>query len=128
MKTFTKLLYAFFGLLFLSAGAALVSYKSGILPVNLETRIFHAAENNLNSLHLLQEFGALMVFAGLLSFWFIKDYEQSKKFHIAMTVFWALMAIIHWTDVLHSGAPLVYAFINTVPLLLFAVTGVMRKN
>ena len=128
IHTITKLTYAFFGLLFLFVGISLVSYKTGVLPASVAEIIFNQAQHNDSSLHLLQEFGSLMVFTGILSFWFILDYNQSKKFHVAMIIFWALMAIIHWTDTLsHGGRPL-YAIVNTVPFLLFAVTGALRNK
>lgn len=126
MHAFTKFLYGLSGLLFLSAGTSLVLYKTDLLPAAIEEMILNTAENRDRSLHLLQEFGALMVFAGLLSFWYIKDYVHSGKFHAAMIVYWALMSVIHWTDALSSGNSLLFPAINSVPLLLFTVTGVMR--
>jgi hypothetical protein len=74
----------------------------------------------------MQEFGSLLVFAGLITFWFIRHYEHSRTFHWAMTAFWGLLALIHWIDVRGSWQSVVGPAINTIPLVLFVAVGLLR--
>lgn len=126
IHTITKFIYGFFGVVFLVIGLSVVMYSTGIVPPGTQDIILHAADNSLNGLHSLQEFGSLLVFAGLISFWFIRHYEQSMGFHWAMTVFWALMALVHWTDIRGLRPSLMGPMLNTVPVVLFAIIGFWR--
>jgi uncharacterized membrane protein len=76
----------------------------------------------------MQEFGSLLVFVALMSFWFIRHYEQSRSFHWAMTVFWGLMALIHWFDIKGPWTSVIGPLINTIPLALFLVVGLLRER
>jgi len=128
VKAIAKLLYGLFGALFLIAGAAVMLLGTGLLPDAIKTPIINVAHGDLNTLHITQEFGSLLVFAGLITFWFIRHYEQSKSFHWALTTFWALFALAHWFDAhgtFHSGTG---QMINTIPFVLFAVVGLLRSN
>src|SRR5262245_31549048 len=87
-RALAKLTYALFGTLFLAAGAATLLVNTGLLPDALRNCVVHFAQDNPGMLHIIQEFGSLMVLAGLLTFWFIAHYEQSQGFHWAMTAYW----------------------------------------
>jgi hypothetical protein len=101
-------------------------FKTGLLPDALKDTVFRLSEENLNTLHIVQELGSLLVLAGLLTFWFLRHYEQSLFFHWAMTAFWALIALVHWFDV-RGPAPLdVGLLVNTAPFVLFLSIGVLR--
>lgn len=128
MKTFIKIIYGFFGSFFLLLGTTIVLFKTHFLPDYLQDEVFLAAQKNASSLHLLQEFGCLMIFAGILFFWNIRRFEASKGFHWAMTVFWALMSIIHWADVRNSPGSMTGPIVNTIPFILFFATGLLRKE
>ena len=128
IKTITKSLYGFVGVIFLIAGAGVLLVGTGLLPTVIKNVIINVGHDDLNTLHILQEFSSLLVFAGLITFWFIRHYEQSKAFHWAMTTFWALFALAHWFNAkgsFHSGAG---QLINTVPFILFVVVGLLRNN
>ncbi len=128
IKTITKSLYGFFGVVFLLAGAGVLLVGTGLLPNVIKNTIINVGHDDLNTLHIIQEFGSLLVFAGLITFWFIRHYERSKAFHWAMTTFWALFALAHWFDAkgfFHSG---VVQMINTVPFILFVLVGLLRNN
>ena len=128
IHTIAKFLYGFFAVVFMIVGLSIVMYNTGIVPHGTRDIILHAADNNLNALHLLQEFGSLLVFAGLISFWFIRHYEHSMGFHWAMTLFWALMSMIHWLDVRGLRPSLMGPVINTIPVVLFLVVGLLRRR
>ncbi len=122
-----KFLYGFFGTLFIIAGSAAILFKTGMLPEGITNLIVKLADNNLNGIHLIQELSSLLVFAGLISFWFIKNYEQSMPFHWFITIFWALIALVHWFDV--RGAKSVAGpVINTIPFVLFLIVGILRSK
>ena len=128
IHSIAKFLYGLAGVVFLVIGLGVVSFKSGLLPQGAIDAILHNTDNNMYGLHLLQEFGALMVFTGLMSFWFIRNYQHSLSFHWAMTVFFALLAVVHWVDVRGMRPSLAGPIINTIPLMLFVVVGILRRG
>jgi hypothetical protein len=126
INTIGKSLYGFFGVLFVVAGVGVMLLHTGLLPGAAVNVILGVAQGNPNSVHLIQELASMLVFAGLISLWFIRHYEQSKFFHWAMTIFWALFAIAHWFD----GGPIESIrrpLIETVPFALFLVVGLVRS-
>jgi hypothetical protein len=128
VEPIAKSLYGFFGAAFLIVGATVMSLGSGVLPDAIRTIVIDIARGDLNAVHLLQEFGSMLVFAGLISIWFIRHYDQSSFFHWSMTAFWALFAIAHWFV---AGGPFRAArgpAINTIPFVLFLVVGLLRKS
>ena len=128
IRPLAKLLYGLFGTIFLAAGVGILSLRTGLLPEPGRKMILDLAAGDLNAVHLLQEFGAMLVFAGLISFWFVRRYEQSKYFHWAMTMFWALFALAHWYDARGDIRSVKGPLINSIPFGLFLVVGLMRKR
>jgi hypothetical protein len=130
MKTAARVLaqsvYGVFGAGFLAVGASALLVNTGLLPEALRGAILDESQGNLDILHILQEFGALLVFAGLITFWFVWHYEQSQAFHWSLTAFWAFMALVHWFDVRGPEPSVVGPLVNTVPFMLFAVIGLLR--
>jgi hypothetical protein len=103
-------------------------FRTGLLPNELEIALFDIAHRDLQAVHISQEFATLLVFAGLITFWFVRHYEQSLFFHWAMTIFWALFGLIHWFDVrgpidFHPGV-----LINVIPFVLFLSVGIFTTN
>jgi hypothetical protein len=119
-------MYALLGAAFLLAGAATLLVNTGLLPGPLREVVIHFSQDNLDMLHILQEFGAVLVLLGLLSFWFIRHYDQSQFFHWAMTAYWAIMALIHWFHVASPEISVAGGLINTVPLAVFLAIGLLR--
>ncbi len=120
-------LYALFGSLFVIAGASVLLQRTGLLPDALGNFIRDVTKENANTLHIVQEFGSLLVFAGLITFWFIRHYQQSIAFHWAMTTFWLLFAVVHWLDARGDLRSIAGPMINTVPLILFTLVGLVRR-
>ena len=123
-----KFLYGLSAAAFLIAGASVLSLGSGLLPAVISSFIMEFTHDDLTTIHIVQELGSLLVFAGLISIWFIRHYKQSKFFHWAMTIFWALIALVHWFV---AGGPFHAsrgAAINTIPFALFFIVGLLRKN
>jgi hypothetical protein len=81
IKPVARSLYGFFAVIFLIVGVSVLSLRIGLLPDFARSIVMNAAHEDLNAAHLIQEFGSMLVFAGLISVWFIRHYEQSKFFH-----------------------------------------------
>ena len=122
IRPIAKSLYALSTLAFLVVGVSVSLLRTGLLPDAMRDIIVRFGDGNPNALHIIQEFGALMIFAGLVSFWFVRQYEQSRAFHWAMTIFWALIALAHFGVTHRLPGPI----INSVPFVLFAVVGLIR--
>ena len=128
IKPIARSLYGFFAVIFLIVGVSVLWLRTGLLPDFAKSIVMNTAHDDLNAVHLIQEFGSMLVFAGLISAWFIRHYEQSKFFHWAMTTFWGLFALAHWLDVRERFQSMVGPTINSVPFVLFVVVGLLRKS
>ena len=126
IKAFIQFVYGLFGVLFIVAGLSVLALRTNLLPEAIQNIIVNEAQGNLQALHLLQEFSALLVFAGLMSLWAIARYEHSKPYHWATTTFWGLFALAHWFDVRGPWQSLLGPVINTVPFVLFGLIGLLR--
>jgi hypothetical protein len=127
-RALVKAFYGLFGAGFLVAGVGVLLLGTGLLPDPVRDLIVGIARDNPNTLHIMQEFGSLLVFVGLITFWFIWHYDQSRAFHWAMTAFWGLIALVHWFDIRGSSGSVVGPLINTAPLALFLVIGLLRAR
>ena len=128
LRTITRSLYALVGAAFLLGGSAVLLLGTGLLPGPLKDAILAIGEDNTNTLHLMQEYASLLVLVALLTFWFLRHYEQRRAFHWAMTAFWGIIALIHWFDPrgrFHSGLG---EAVTSVPFLLFLVVGLLREK
>lgn len=128
IKAIAKSLYGFFGAVFLIAGAGVLLLRTGLLPDAVTQIVINVGHGDLNALHILQEFSSILVFAGLITFWFIRHYEQSQPFHWAMTTFWGLLALAHWFDVRGPFQSIRGPIINTIPFILFVSVGLLRHH
>jgi hypothetical protein len=124
---FTKSLYGIAGIILLVIGISVALLNTGLMPAGVKEMATRISGPDLNALHLLQEFSALMVFAGIMCLWFTRHYEQSEAFHWALTAFWALFAVVHWFDVRGMRPSLMGPLINTIPFTLFLIAGLWRK-
>jgi hypothetical protein len=127
-ETLAKALYVLFGALYLVAGSAALLFGTRLLPDTARGLILDIAQGDLNAVHLTQEFGSLLVFAGLITFWFARHSQQSRFFHWAMTAFWGLFALIHWFDVRGPVRFDLGVLINAVPFILFLSVGLVATN
>jgi len=128
VRLLAQSLYGLQSATFLVAGAAVLLLGTGLLPGLVRDAITDIGGGSSNTLHIMQEYGCLLVFIGLITLWFIRHYEASRPFHWAMTVFWGLMALIHWFDIRGSWESPAGPLINTVPFALFLVVGLLRET
>jgi hypothetical protein len=127
-RILAKSLYGLVGGVFLIAGVSVLLYSTPLLPSFARELIETIARGEPNTLHILQEFGSLLIFAGLISFWFVQHYEESRVFHWAMTLFWILFALVHWVDIRGSLQVDIGQLINSIPAALFVTIGVLRER
>jgi hypothetical protein len=126
IRALTRALYGLFGATYLVAGGSVLLLGTGLLPENVRQLIVNVGRDDPNTLHIMQEFASLLVFAGLMTLWFIRHYDQSRPFHWAMTAFWGLLALVHWVDIRGSFQVGIGPVINSIPFLLFAALGLLR--
>ena len=127
-RALARSVYVLFGAVYLLAGVAVLLLGTGLLPGPVRDIITDVARDNPNTLHIMQEFGSLLVFVGLITLWFVRHYDQSRPFHWAMTAFWGLIALVHWFDIRGRGDDVVGPLINTVPFALFVAVGLLRHR
>jgi hypothetical protein len=125
VKAIVRLFYVLFGALLLAVGVAALSLETGLLPAGAKETALNFAKGNADTLHVMQEYGTLLFFVGVITLWFARHYEQSGLFHWAMTATLALHSFAHWLDVRGERA-LLGPVINTVPFALFLVVGLLR--
>jgi hypothetical protein len=125
-RTVVRSFYGLFAAIYLVSGAAVLLLGAGVLPDAVRGVILDVARSEPNTLHIMQEFGTLLVFTGLITLWFVWHYDQSRLFHWAMTAFWGLFALIHWFDIRGAPSSAVGPAINSIPFVLFLAVGLLR--
>jgi hypothetical protein len=128
VKGIIKFIYGFLAAVFLLAGAGIALLDTGLLPGGLSRALSDAAGGDAGALHIVQEFGAFLVFAGLITLWFVRHYEQSRFFHWALTAAFGLVALAHWFDVRGTRDSNIGPLVNSVPFVLFLVLGLLRRS
>ena len=113
MKHLTIGVYVLFGAASIIAGIAAILAPSLILPGSDRSRL---------SAHLIQEEGAAFVFLGLMFLWCLRHFDQRRPVHLALLLFTGLLAAIHWAGYLHEPGLVRSALVNTVPVLILAIT------
>jgi uncharacterized membrane protein len=113
MRALTVSVYALFGTLALVAGLMALVTPSVVIS--------EASSSELIA-HLTREEGAAFVFIGLMFLWCLSHYEQRRPVHLAFLVFIVLFAGIHWHDYLQNRRDVMSPVINTIPVLLLAIT------
>ena len=124
----TKFIYGFSGAVFMLVGAGVLLLETGLLPGGVSRALRDGAGGDAGALHIVQEFGAFLVFVGLITLWFVRHYEQSRFFHWALTAAFGLLALAHWFDVRGARESRIGPLVNSVPFILFLLLGLLRRN
>jgi len=124
----TKMVYGILGVFFVLVGGSVLLRNTGVLPAGVRNIIANYAEGDSRLLHVIQEWGNAHLLLGLVTFWFIRHYDQSQAYHWAMTAYFAVDALIHWFDVRGAPESVVGPLINTIPFVLFVTLGLLRRT
>lgn len=118
MDAFTRALYAVFGSLSILAGCAVLAAPSLLMGPSDPPVVSH----------LLREEAAAFIFIGLVFLWARRHFAIRRPIHLALLVFTALFAGVHWADYFGAGAPLKSPVVNTVPFVVLLVTTPRRPE
>ena len=124
----TRGIYVLAGTFYLVLGSVVLLVGTGLLPGWLRDWIFEIGQNNPFTMHLIQETAALWVLVAMLLFWFARHYDQSLKFHWAMTFYLSLEAFVHWFSAYGKFENEPRALINAIPFCVFLVLGLLRRH
>jgi hypothetical protein len=127
-KFLSQALYVLFGVVYLVAGTSVLLFKTSILPPTIAHIVAEVTHHDPHTLHIAQEFGTHMIVLGLVTLWFVGHTDQSRLFHLAMTLGLGLFALIHWLDVRGTAESIKGPALTTVPFALWAVVGVLRRG
>ena len=79
--------------------------------------------------HLVQEQAAGGIFIGLMALWCLFHFDQRKQVHVALLVYFALFAGIHWAEYFAGTRHIASPLLNSLPLLaLLAITPGLRAS
>jgi hypothetical protein len=112
MKKATRAIYALFGTLALLAGIVALMRPTLVLP-DVHSQL---------TVHLIREEAACFIFVGLMFFWCLLHFAERRPVHLALLVFTAIFSGIHWADYLRDLRHLSSPLINTLPVIILAVT------
>src|SRR5262245_45268194 len=128
IRPIARFVYGLMAVVFLAASAAVLLLGTGVMPAAVLRSALEFAEGSDRTMHFLQEFSTLLFLVGLVCVWCVLNYERSMFFQWAIAVFWGLFALVHWFDYrggLHGG---VGPVVNTVPVVVFVIVGVVRAR
>jgi len=113
MKTLARAIYAVFGALAVGLGLVALIRPAVALPPEAFSPL---------SAHLIREQGAEGIFIGLMSFWCLLNFSARRPVHLALLIFAATFAGIHWAEYFQARRSLASPLLNTIPFLTFLVT------
>ena len=81
----------------------------------------HAEEVSPLTTHLVQEQAAGGVFIGAMALWCFFKFERRRPVHLALLLFTALFAAIHWAEYFHARRTLVSPLVNSAPFVVLVL-------
>ena len=107
-----RVVYGVFGALTIGLGVLALLKPGAALPPE--------AFSSLTA-HLVREQGAQGIFIGLMSFWCLANFERRRPVHLALLLFSALFAAIHWGEYFQARRHLLSPVINSIPFVALAL-------
>ena len=80
----------------------------------------HPDETTALTTHLVREQAAGGVFIGAMALWCFFHFDRRRPVHLALLLFTALFAAIHWAEYFHARRTLVSPLVNSAPFVLLA--------
>ena len=74
------------------------------------------------SAHLVQEQAAGAVFIGTMALWCLFHFERRRAVHLALLLFAALFAAIHWAEYVQDRRRLASPLVNSLPFVALLLT------
>lgn len=112
MSWVARAVYGTFGVLTIALGGLALIKPSLALP---------PGESSTLAAHLVREQAAGGVFIGVMALWCAFNLERRRPVHLALLLFTALFAAIHWVEYFEDRRHLTSPILNSVPFLAFAV-------
>ena len=113
MKKVTRVVYGIFGALAMILGALALVKPALALPPESYSPL---------TAHLIREQSAGGIFIGLMALWCLFNYDDRRPVHLALVLFTALFAGIHWAEFLHGRRQLLSPILNSLPFVAFVAT------
>ena len=113
MPSLARATYAVFGTLAVGLGVIALVHPASALPSEAVSPL---------TAHLIQEQGAEGIFIGLMSLWCLLGVSSRRPVHMALLIFTALFAGIHWFEYLQARRTLASPLLNSIPFLAFLTT------
>jgi len=126
IQIITQIVYGLFAVLFIVLGVAVLLFNTGLLPTSVRELILKVADGDMRILHVFQEWGNAHLVLGLVTIWFIRHYDQSLPFHLFLTAYFAIDALIHWFHVAEPPNSITGPLILTIPAVVFLGLGLVR--
>jgi hypothetical protein len=132
IRTATKALYAFFGVIYVLVGAGAMVLPLGWVSAEWlgpeVASIYAAAAPDSYINHQTQEFGTLAIAVGVTMLWQARQAEPSRSLHWLLTLYLVLDASIHWVGPQGVIGSLQRGVTNSIPPLAFLIVGVLRRR
>ena len=114
MNTLARAIYGVLGTLTLALGLLALIDPARALPPEALTPL---------TAHLVREQGAEGVFIGIMALWCLFNLDRRGPVHLALMVFTALFAGIHWAEYFQARREILSPLLNSLPfVLLVAIT------
>lgn len=118
MKNVAATIYILFGT------AALVLSLVALIKPELAV---HPDQRTPLTAHLVREQASAGLFIGLMAFWCFLHMEERRPVHLALLVYTAVFAAIHWAGWMGSGRSVLGAIPPTIPFVLLLVATPRRR-
>ncbi|HJQ98825.1 MAG TPA: hypothetical protein VJ826_10970 [Candidatus Polarisedimenticolaceae bacterium] len=114
-----RAVYGAFGVAALGLGALALIRPALALPPDAVSPL---------TAHLIREQGAEGIFIGLMALWCAFNLDRRRPVHLALLVFTAAFAAIHWAEYFQARRHLASPLLNSIPFVAFALTTPPRRE
>ena len=119
MKVVARAVYGIFGTLAIGLGILALFKPAVALPSEAYSPL---------TAHLIREQGAQGVFIGLMAFFCLFHFDARRPVHLALLVFTALFAVIHWAEYFQARRQISSPLVNSLPFLVFLATTPFKRS